>query len=168
MRDASGITIERLDLERDLDAVAKLEAVCFPEPWTAEMRRRELRQTDVARMYVLRLPAHPVAAFCACWLIVDELHINTIAVDPDLRRQGLAHRLMQHVLTESAADGARRATLEVRSSNTAALRLYSRLGFAIRAVRPRYYSHPEEDALILWREEIRTDRGLNPGAEPVP
>ena len=61
---------------------------------------------------------------------------------------------MRHVCPDAAAAGARRATLEVRSSNLAALRLYELLGFAVRAVRPRYYSRPEEDGLILWREGL--------------
>ncbi len=58
------------------------------------------------------------------------------------------------MLAEAARAGATRATLEVRRSNTAALRLYERLGFHVAAVRPRYYSKPEEDALILWRDGL--------------
>jgi ribosomal-protein-alanine N-acetyltransferase len=53
----------------------------------------------------------------------------------------------------AAQEGARRATLEVRESNTAALQLYERLGFHVAARRPGYYTNPSEDALILWREE---------------
>jgi ribosomal-protein-alanine N-acetyltransferase len=103
---------------------------------------------------VLRLPGRRVAAFCACWVVYDELHVNTVAVDAALRRNGLATRLMRHVIQDAARDGARRATLEVRRSNTAALALYQRLGFDVTAVRPRYYSQPEEDALILWRDDL--------------
>ena len=146
------IVIEQLTSDDDLDAVAALEVASFTNPWTREMLARELTQSDVARVYVLRAPGHRVAAFCACWLIFDELHINTLAVEASLRRQGLARRLLAHVLEEAAAAGIQRATLEVRRSNEAALRLYERLGFTVAAVRPRYYSHPEEDALVLWRE----------------
>jgi [ribosomal protein S18]-alanine N-acetyltransferase len=148
------VTFERLSDPDDLAAVAALEAACFSQPWTAEMRARELAHSDVARLYVLRTPTARVAAFCACWVIVDELHINTIAVDPARRRQGLARRLMEHVCADAAAAGARHATLEVRRSNEAALGLYRRLGFTVRAVRPRYYSDPEEDGLILSRDEV--------------
>lgn len=148
------VTIERLSGPEDLDAVAALEAACFRQPWTAEMRARELAHSDVARLYVLRTPTARVAAFCACWVIVDELHINTIAVDPARRRQGLARQLMAHVCAEAAAAGARHATLEVRRSNDAALQLYRRLGFTVRAARARYYSDPEEDGLILWRDRL--------------
>jgi ribosomal-protein-alanine N-acetyltransferase len=57
-------------------------------------------------------------------------------------------------MREAAREGARRATLEVRRSNEAARRLYRALGFEERAVRSRYYTAPEEDALILWRDRL--------------
>lgn len=147
------MVIEQLGSDEDLDRVAALEAASFTNPWTREMLARELSQSDVAQVYVLRLPDRPVAAFCACWILFDELHINTIAVDARLRRQGLATALMQYVLAEAARAGARRATLEVRASNDAARRLYERLGFTVAGRRRGYYTNPDEDALILWRED---------------
>lgn len=147
-------TIELLTSPEDVDAVVALEAEAFTNPWSRETLERELRQSDVTRVYVLRAMGKRVAAFCACWLIFDELHINTVAVDPALRRQGLAVRLMEHVLADAARHGADHATLEVRRSNEPALRLYQRLGFTVEAVRPRYYTSPEEDALILWRRNL--------------
>lgn len=148
------IVIERLGGDEDLDAVAALESASFTNPWTREMLARELERGEVTRVYVLRFPGRRVAAFCACWVVHDELHINTVAVDGALRRRGLAARLMDYVMRDAAREGARRATLEVRRSNEAALALYERLGFEVTAVRPRYYSHPEEDALILWKEDL--------------
>ena len=147
-------TIELLTSEEDLDAVVALEADAFTNPWSRETLERELRQSDVTRVYVLRALGKRVAAFCACWLIFDELHINTVAVDPALRRLGLAVQLMEHVLADAAQHGAERATLEVRRSNEPALRLYLRLGFTVEAVRPSYYTSPVEDALILWRRNL--------------
>jgi ribosomal-protein-alanine N-acetyltransferase len=58
------------------------------------------------------------------------------------------------VIGEAAAAGARRATLEVRRSNAPAIALYERLGFSVCAVRPGYYTGPDEDALILWRDGL--------------
>jgi GNAT superfamily N-acetyltransferase len=63
------------------------------------MLEREIRHSDVTRVHVLRLPDHRVAAFCASWLVCDELHVNTIAVHPNLRRRGLASLLMRHVFS---------------------------------------------------------------------
>jgi ribosomal-protein-alanine N-acetyltransferase len=146
------LVVERASSDEDLDAVAALEADAFINPWTREMLARELSQNELARLYVLRLGAAPVAAFCACWVIVGELHINTIAVRADLRRRGLATALMHYVLEDARREGASRATLEVRRSNEAAQRLYETLGFRLAGVRPGYYTHPDEDALILWRD----------------
>jgi ribosomal-protein-alanine N-acetyltransferase len=150
MSDLLPYTIERLSTEADLDAVSALEARSFTKPWTREMLAQELQHSEVARGYVLRLPEVRVAAFCTCWTIADELHINTLAVDPALRRRGLGSVLVRHVIADAQAGGADRATLEVRRSNTPALRLYEQLGFRVEGVRPKYYRDPEEDALILW------------------
>ena len=144
--------VERASSDEDLDAVAALEAASFINPWTRAMLARELSQNELARVYVLRLGEERVAAFCACWVIVGELHINTIAVRADLRRRGLATALMQYVLADAQREGASRATLEVRRSNEAAQRLYETLGFRLAGVRPGYYTQPDEEALILWRD----------------
>jgi [ribosomal protein S18]-alanine N-acetyltransferase len=151
---AMEMVIERVSAPEDLDAVAALEEASFTNPWTRAMLERELRQSAVTRVHVLRLPGQRVAAFCASWLVYDELHINTIAVHPDLRRRGLATVLMQHVFAEAVRQGAERAFLEVRRSNVPAQRLYEALGFRVAGLRPKYYSHPEEDAIVLVREGL--------------
>jgi ribosomal-protein-alanine N-acetyltransferase len=154
--------VERVTAPEDLDAVAELESASFTNPWTREMLERELRHSDVTRVHVLRIPGHRVAAFCASWLVCDELHINTIAVHPELRRRGLASVLMRHVFDEAVQQGADRALLEVRRSNVPAQRLYEALGFRVAGFRPKYYSHPEEDAILLVRDARDQGRGLHP------
>ena len=151
---ANDVVIEQITGREDLDAVAALEAASFTNPWTREMLERELARSEVARVYVLRLPGHRVAAFCACWVVYEELHINTIAVEPALRRQGLASILMRHLLELTAREGIDRAFLEVRQSNVPAQRLYHSLGFVTAGVRRNYYSHPEEDAILLIRHVL--------------
>jgi [ribosomal protein S18]-alanine N-acetyltransferase len=148
------VIVERVQSPEDLEEVATLEAACFTNPWTREMLEREIRQSDVARVYVLRDESGAAAAFCMCWLIVDELHINTIAVDPARRRAGLATTLMRYVMDEAVSAGAHRCTLEVRASNDAARRLYEALGFMEKGIRRLYYSQPDEDAIILWRDGL--------------
>ena len=138
----------------DIDAVVALEAESFTNPWPRETLVWELENSDVTRAYILRDDGGAVAAFCLCWVIFDELHINTLAVAPAARRNGIATALLRHVIADAAASGATRATLEVRASNDAALGLYRALGFRIAATRPKYYVKPEEDALILWREGL--------------
>jgi [ribosomal protein S18]-alanine N-acetyltransferase len=146
------MAVERLSDERDLDEVAALEARCFTNPWTRDMLARELAQSDVACVFLLRLPDRRLAGFCSCWIVADELHVNTLVIDMPYRRRRLGVGLMQRVLEEAARRGVTRATLEVRESNEAARRLYASLGFEVVARRSGYYSTPEEDALILWRE----------------
>ena len=144
---ANVVTVERLrdPDDSDLASIAALEATSFSNPWTPEALG-EMIASEVTRLYVAR-HERQIVAFCACWLIDGELHINTLAVDSDMRRRGIGRLLVQHVLDESAVN---RATLEVRRSNTAARRLYEGLGFSTTAIRKRYYSNPDEDALILW------------------
>jgi ribosomal-protein-alanine N-acetyltransferase len=84
-------------------------------------------------------------------MVLDELHINNLAVRDDFRGRGVGTALLEHVIGDGASRGAERATLEVRRSNAPARRLYERLGFEVAATRPNYYVSPAEDALILWR-----------------
>jgi [ribosomal protein S18]-alanine N-acetyltransferase len=144
----AAVSYERLEhaAPEDLAAIMALEQDSFSNPWTPEALA-EMLSSHVTRLYIARGDARRIVAFCACWLIVDELHINTVAVQAPMRRQGIARGLLQFILADT---GARRATLEVRASNEAARKLYEQLGFSETAVRPKYYSHPVEDAIILW------------------
>ncbi len=144
--------IDPLEGEADLDGVLSVEAESFTNPWTREMYAWELQNRSVCHVYVVRTGDCRVAGFCAFWLVFDEIHINNVAVRPQFRAQGIGTALMRHVLAEARRLGARRATLEVRSSNTDARRLYERLGFYVAATRRNYYTNPGEDALILWRD----------------
>jgi ribosomal-protein-alanine N-acetyltransferase len=131
--------------EGDLAQIAALEQESFSHPSTPQALR-DLLAAPVTRLFVARRHG-AIVAFCVCWVIDGELHINTVAVKLTERRKGIARRLLSGIL---GTTGVARATLEVRRSNVAALKLYEGLGFAATAVRPRYYSDPEEDALILW------------------
>jgi ribosomal-protein-alanine acetyltransferase len=160
--------IEPLRDAADLDGVLDVAVLSFTRPWTRAMYESEFLNRDTSRMFVLRTAGRPVAGYCAAWFILDEIHINNIAVRPELRGQGLGSALLTHVLEEGRAVGASRATLEVRRSNDDARRLYERFGFRVAGVRRDYYTDPTEDALVLWREEaIRHREGgemlENPG-----
>lgn len=151
-------TIERLLSDADLDDVVNIEKASFSNPWTREMYLRELQNPDVSFLYVLREPAHGIVAFCSFWLILDEIHINNLAVRGDFRGRGVGTALLEFVMQAGANRGAERATLEVRRSNEPARRLYERLGFEVAATRPNYYVSPTEDALILWRGALKPAR----------
>jgi ribosomal-protein-alanine N-acetyltransferase len=144
--------IEPLAGDDDLAGVLDVEHESFTNPWTREMYSWELQNRSVCHIFVVRTPECAVAGFCAFWLVFDEIHINNLAVRPELRGRGIGTALLHHVIAEAATLGARRATLEVRASNEGARRLYERLGFYVAGTRKNYYSHPVEDALILWRD----------------
>jgi [ribosomal protein S18]-alanine N-acetyltransferase len=146
----SAVEIVRVGREA-IDALMSIDAESFLRPWTRAMYDAAFDNT-VTRVWALQVGARTMVAYCSAWLLPGELHINNVAVLPAYRRRGLARQLLGAVLAAGEEEGARRATLEVRRSNLAALRLYESLGFATAAVRPDYYLEPVEDALVLWRE----------------
>jgi [ribosomal protein S18]-alanine N-acetyltransferase len=145
--------IEPMGGDDDLAGVLEVENESFTNPWTREMYSWELQNRSVCHIFVVRTPDCTVAGFCAFWLVFDEIHINNVAIRPKFRGRGIGTALLHHVLAEARNLGARRATLEVRASNDGARRLYDRLGFYVAGTRRNYYSHPVEDALILWRDD---------------
>jgi [ribosomal protein S18]-alanine N-acetyltransferase len=149
-------TIERLLRPEQIDDVLAIEAASFTNPWTREMYLAELDNGGVSSCFLARDDRGVVMGFCSLWRVLDELHINNLAVRPDRRRVGVARALLTHVLHEGAQLGAHRATLEVRRSNDPARHLYERFGFSVAGIRRAYYTKPVEDALVLWRENLET------------
>jgi ribosomal-protein-alanine N-acetyltransferase len=150
---ATGWVVELLTSLVEIDEVLAVEQASFTNPWTREMYVAELGHEGVSFFYLARDAERRVVGFCSFWRILDELHINNLAVLPAHRRQGVASALLTSVFREGARLGTRRATLEVRHSNDAARRLYERFGFSVAGVRRQYYSNPVEDAIVLWRHD---------------
>ena len=98
-----------------------------------------------------------IIGFAGLWLMVDEAHITTIAMHPGQRRRGLGEFLLVSLIDISYTIGAKWVTLEVRVSNYTAQNLYRKYGFREAGVRHRYYSDNQEDALIMWTDEINSD-----------
>jgi [ribosomal protein S18]-alanine N-acetyltransferase len=152
--------IEPLTSPSQIDEVLAVEQASFTNPWTRDMYLSELENRSLSFCYLARDDAGRVVGFCSFWRVLDELHINNLAVLPEFRRSGVASSLLTRVLLEGQKLGTRRATLEVRRSNDPARLLYERFGFTLAGVRRGYYTNPIEDALILWRE---TDHGRGAG-----
>ncbi len=144
------MTFERLVSPGDIDGLMALDEVCFHRPWTRADYERELADPARCVIEVARADGR-IIGYCAFWRIFDEAHINNFAVHPDWRRRGVGRALLGHALAQAAALGAPKATLEVRASNAAAIALYEAGGFVRAGLRRAYYTHPVEDALILWR-----------------
>jgi [ribosomal protein S18]-alanine N-acetyltransferase len=148
------LQITQLTSPDQIDAVLAIEDASFTSPWTREMYLSELENRNVSYCFLASLAGGPPIGFCSFWRVLDELHINNLAVLPDYRRQGIGAELLTFVLKEGARLGAARATLEVRRSNTPALMLYERFGFTVSGLRRDYYTNPQEDALILWKDQL--------------
>jgi [ribosomal protein S18]-alanine N-acetyltransferase len=139
----------------DLQAVHAIERASFFPPWPDEAYRNELQTNRLASYVVARLEG-VVVGFGGLWLMVDEAHVTTFAVDPAWRRRRIGERLLVALLDIAMARGAREATLEVRLSNVAARRLYEKYGFRPVGLRPRYYTDNGEDALIMTTDPLES------------
>lgn len=95
-----------------------------------------------------------IIGFAGLWLMVDEAHITTIAIHPDYRGKGLGELELATMIDIANQIGAKWVTLEVRVSNYVAQNLYRKYGFREAGMRPRYYSDNQEDAIIMWTEEL--------------
>ena len=147
--------------EKHIAAVMEIERTSFPTPWPEHAYRHEISTNRLAHYFVL-CPSSggsddgpsvgendEVWGFAGIWLMVDEAHISTLAIRPDLRRRGLGQLLLLALLDASARLGAKRATLEVRESNAPAQSLYLAYGFQPVGRRKGYYTDNQEDAIIL-------------------
>ena len=86
------------------------------------------------------------------WVVLDDAHVTTLAVDRAYRRMGIAGLLMETLLAQARRRGACRISLEVRPSNGPARALYQKYGFSVRGVRKRYYQ--DEDGLVMFKENL--------------
>ena len=134
----------------DIPGVMEIENRSFPTPWSASSFRYELIENPYASLFAVRAASDArVIGFASVWVIDEEMKINNIAIHPDLRGRGIGTRLLRFLLGFAAAQGCREASLEVRPSNEAALRLYGRAGFRIVGRRRSYYTDTHEDALVM-------------------
>lgn len=141
------IMIRRMTLD-DLAVVVQLDRISFSLPWPERSFRFELTDNPASRCWVAVLDRRIVGMVVA-WLLVDEVHIATIATHPDFRRQGIGGRLLAHTLRRAMEEGARSSFLEVRESNRVAQEMYRRFGFEATGRKRRYYRDNDEDAILM-------------------
>ncbi len=140
--------------EKDLNQVAELEVLCFPTPWPLHALRKEITDNDCARYLVIEKDG-VIVSYGGMWLIIDEAHITNFATNPEYRRMGLATQLMKNMIILAVAQGMKHMTLEVRESNLGAQALYEKMGFSVQGVRKKYYSNNNEDAYIMWNNDVQ-------------
>jgi len=154
------VTFQKMCLEH-LDEVLKIEELSFPSPWSRSSFIYEITQNQFA-CYIVAVAEEKVAGYGGMWLILDEAHITNVAVHTDYRMNGIGGALMVELIRRAILRGASRMTLEVRPSNTAARRLYASLGFKDIGLRKRYYTDTNEDAIIMWKDNLATGSQLCP------
>jgi ribosomal-protein-alanine N-acetyltransferase len=149
------IEIRRLTLA-DLAAIERIERRAYPMPWSRSMFAGELAKTSSICLGAFDADVgETLVAYLIISRYADAWHVMNVAVRDDYRGQGVATQLLNRLFELTAGDDRRGYTLEVRVSNTAAIRLYERLGFVARGVRRGYYTDNREDALIMWRDPLR-------------
>lgn len=144
----------------DLDDVMEIERASFSLPWSRWMFERELMDKAHSQLLVARL-GDEIAGYIGFWMVLEEVHIVTIAVRSDYRRRGIGSILMLEALNAAVRLGAEKATLEVRVTNLPAQELYKKLGFITVAIRKRFYSDTGEDAYVMWLYNLKSKiRGI--------
>ena len=133
-----------------VEAVAQLEKQCFSDPWSEMSIAHELE--SLWSYWLVAVDGDTVAGYIGSQSSIDEADIMNVAVHPDYRRQGIAENLINTLIAELKKRGCHALLLEVRTSNTPAITLYEKLGFAQVGCRKNYYRNPKEDALILRKE----------------
>ncbi len=134
----------------DLQDVAAIEQRTYSLPWSLGIFSGQLaRESGIC--LVCEMDGR-IGAYLIADMFVDVWHLMNLAVDEPVRRRHVASDLLEAYFTLTERNGHRGHTLEVRTSNTAAIQLYRSYGFAATGVRPGYYSDDREDAVIMWKD----------------
>ena len=134
----------------DLEQVVEIEKASMPSPWSKELFEEELKR-DRARYFVGEIDGQ-VAGYMGYWEAPQEAHIINLAISPQFRQKGLGFQMLEYCLRFAYNQGARLATLEVRESNEAAQRLYEKMNFRTVAIRKKYYSDNQENAVVMLKD----------------
>lgn len=152
----SKLVIKPLSKE-DVDRVSEIEAEAYGEHhWSKDSFYSEINN-KVAKYYTAQLEDGFVVGYIGTWHIVDEAHITTIATGKDYLRNKVAECLIVKSLQDCYNEFIKYITLEVRVSNIPAIKLYEKYGFKSLGTRKGYYQDNNEDALIMWTENIFSD-----------
>lgn len=139
--------------EADIDQVCAIENETFSDPWSESDFKNSLM--DAKNDYLVVDIDGEIAGYCGFWGVMDEGDIFNVAVKKEYRRQHIGENMLKALLEKGISRGITSFTLEVRCSNTPAIRLYEALGFARAGLRKDFYTKPREDAVIMWLNTIQ-------------
>ena len=129
---------------RDVYAVEK---DCFTDPWSEEMFVQLL--SNPLAVYTVAVYNGKAIGYAGLYHILSEGQIMNVAVTPEMRRQGIAEKMLKVLVDYAKENDIEVMTLEARKSNNAAISLYEKLGFEIVGERKGYYQHPSDDAVLM-------------------
>ena len=142
---------------RDLDQVDQIESDAYGEVhWTRYNFLSEI-SNQVGKYSVLVKDETEVMGYIGSWVVVDEMHVTTVATAKKHLRKGVAETLLCSSIFGGMQGRVKCLTLEVRISNIKAQKLYEKYNFKSQGIRKRYYEDNHEAALILWTEDINTE-----------
>ena len=141
------LLIRKMKLE-DVEEVVAIDDASFSMPWPPRSYQFELTENPASRSWVAELDGQVVGMLVA-WLIVDEIHIATIATHNDFRRQGIGEKLLMHALKSAKEEDVATSFLEVRESNIFARSMYDKFGYVEVGRRKHYYKDNGEDAILM-------------------
>jgi len=143
-----GLKVEVAEMGKEhLAEVVQIEFDSFSSPWTSSIFQKVLR--DDKTRSIVALAGGRVVGYAVFWVIGDFAELGDIAVKAEYRGMGIGDMLLEGVIDICKIVGVRSLFLEVRESNAVALRLYEKKGFTEITKRERYYTDPEEDAIVL-------------------
>ncbi len=151
------VKIRRMTLD-DIETVVAIEARAYGEHhWSDRSFYNEITN-DLAHYFCAVDESGQIIGYSGCWYIFEETHITTLAVAPEHRRKSIGEALLVNIINDCRANKMKYITLEVRVSNTAAIKLYEKYAFTSLGERKNYYQDNNEDALVMWTENIFYDK----------
>lgn len=141
--------------ETDIERICQIERENFSDPWTYEgfLDAFHLNQTClvVAEVTDLKTGKKELAGYSCAYIVYTEADITNVSVAREHQNKGIANKMLTELMGRLKDDGVDEYTLEVRVSNEPAIHLYEKFGFVSEGIRPGFYDHPREDAMIMWK-----------------
>ena len=153
----SEITIDYMKKE-DIESVVRIEEEAYGKHHWAKSSFYDEMSNNLAKYYTAKLFNGEIVGYAGTWHIIDEGHITTIAVRNDYLRNHIGEAIIQKIIDDCYKNKIKYLTLEVRASNIPAIKLYEKYGFQSLGTRKGYYQDNDEDALIMWTENIFYDK----------
>jgi ribosomal-protein-alanine acetyltransferase len=146
----------RLLKAEDIDRAAALEKENLGnEAWTLEQLLTASTRDDT--IYLVAEKQGQIIGLCGVQNIQGDGEITNVSVDKNMRGEGVGYKMMRQLLERGRGIGIVNYTMEVRSSNVAARKLYEKLGFKSDGKRPGFYDNPKDDAEIYWLRNTQSE-----------